>query len=124
HTRSYGDWSSDVCSSDLAALLERLAASRSLLASSASAWSFAFSLAAASIAALSAAAVVDGEGAAATLWREQALVNAAIESRDIERSVLLRMSPFTVKIRSQDDHVRKMATPLREKKFLRWNRRT
>jgi hypothetical protein len=64
---------------------------------------------------LSAEAVVDGEGAAATLWREQALLNAAIESREIERSVLLRMSPFTVKIRSLDDHIRKMATASGEK---------
>jgi hypothetical protein len=32
-------------------------------------------------------------GAVATLWREQALLKAAIESREIERSVLLLISP-------------------------------
>ena len=87
-----------------------MAASRSF-ASSASEWSLAFSRLAASIAARSAEVVVVGVGAAATLCREQALLSAAIDNREIERIVLLRMSPFTVKIRLQDDRNLRMATP-------------
>ena len=52
----------------------------------------------------------EGVGAAATRWREHALLRAAMESREIERIVLLRMSPFTVKIRIQDDYDGGLAT--------------
>jgi hypothetical protein len=77
---------------------------------SASARSFAFSRSAASMAARSADTVLVGVGAAAARWREHALLRAAMESKEIERSVLLRMSPVTVKIRLQDDYDWKLAT--------------
>src|SRR6202140_3029102 len=69
------------------------ASTRSAPARSASARSLAFSLSAAFIAARSA----DGVGAAAALLCEQALLNAANESKEIESMVLLRMSPVSVK---------------------------
>jgi len=90
-------------------LAARSADSRSVVALSASAWSCAFARSAASIAARS-ADVFDGVGAAATRWREQALPRRAIEIKEIERIVLRRMSPFTVKIRYQDDYEHELAT--------------
>jgi hypothetical protein len=60
-------------------------------------------------------------GAVATLWREQALLKAAIESREIERSILFRISPSRWKIRYQDDRNAGLATPRREKKILHLN---
>jgi len=86
------------------------ACSVSLELLSASARSFAFARSAASIAARSADAAFDGVGAAAARWREQALLRAATESKEIERIVLLRMSPVSVKIRLQDDYDWELAT--------------
>jgi len=63
-------------------VLLRAAASRPAFESSASAWSLAFSRAAASAAARSAVDVVAGVADAETLWREQALLSAAIASRE------------------------------------------
>src|SRR5207248_2840301 len=93
--------------------LARLAASRSLFASSE--WSLAFSRSAASLAARSAVGIGVGAVDAEARWREQALLNAAIDKREIERNVLLRMSPVTVKILSLDDHANKLATGRTEK---------
>jgi hypothetical protein len=80
-------------------------------------WSLAFSRSAASIAARSAGVGAAALGAVATLWREQALLKAAIESREIERSVLLLISPSRWKIRYQDDRSAELATLRAEKRF-------
>jgi hypothetical protein len=82
----------------------------SVVGSPASAWSAAASRDAASIAARSAEAVVVVFGAPATLWREQALVSAAIERSESEKSVLVCITLVTVRIRIQDDHANGMAT--------------
>src|ERR1700730_7400570 len=84
------------------------ASTRSLPARSASARSLAFSRSAASIAARS--VEVEGVGAAATLWREHALLKAANASKEIVSMVFLRMSPVSVKIHHQDDYDRELAT--------------
>src|SRR5258706_1925444 len=89
------DWSNwkytGVVIAPLSEASDFLASSRSLAARSASAWSFAFSRSAASLAAADGDEAVDG--ATATLCREHALLRAATDNKEIESMVLLRMCP-------------------------------